>query len=176
MDNLKTVFGKSYQYFSDLKSMNDDTQIWIMTTQLVVEDSPSYRPGCVTNGRVWQPHEVTGIKLTGDASRSQSSSSLPGRLSGTGVYYVSLWWEQCARRFGHLDSDSWRELGISSPKLKKKKTTWEEKITFYELFSMSGLFLGQKFHVYWIAMNLWPTDLLEAKRLVQTYPTRLLKL
>lgn len=75
-----------------------------MTTQLVVEDSPSYRPGCVTNGRVWQPHEVTGIKvtvikLTGDASRSQSSSSLPGRLSGTGVYYVSL----CDENSVHVD-------------------------------------------------------------------------
>ena len=68
---------------SDLKSMNDDTQIWIMATQLVVEDGPSYRPGRVTNGRAWQPPEipvsrVTVIKLTGGASHFQSSSSLPG--------------------------------------------------------------------------------------------------
>lgn len=168
--------------FSDLKSMNDDTQIWIMTTQLVVEDSPSYRPGCVTNGRVWQPPGITGIKvtaikLTGDAARSQSSSSLPGRrIRNWGLLCITLWWEQCACRFGHLDSDSWREMGISSPKLKKKKQLEKKKIIFYELFSMSGLFLGQKFHVYWIAMNLWPTDLLEANRPLQTYLTRLLKL
>lgn len=158
--------------------MNDDTQIWIMTTQLVVEDSPSYRPGCVTNGRVWQPHGITVIKLTGDAAHSQGSSSLPGRpIRNWGLLCITLWWEQCACRFGHLDSDSWRELGISSPKLKKKKNHLrKKKIIFYELFSMSGLFLGQNFHVYWIAMNLWPTDLLEANRLVQTYATRLLKL
>lgn len=120
--------------FSDLKSMNDDAQIWIMTTRLVVEDSPSYRPGCVTNGRVRQLREVTVIKvtvikLTGDASRSQSSSSLPGPpIRNWGLLCITLWWEQCARRFGHLDSDSWRELGISSPKLKKKKPLEKKKL------------------------------------------------
>ena len=112
--------------------MNDDTQIWIMTTQLVVEDSPSYRPGCVTNGRVWQPHGITVIKLTGDAARSQSSSSLPGRpIRNWGLLCITLWWEQCACRFGHLDSDSWRELGISSPKLKKKKKPLEKKKNYF---------------------------------------------
>ena len=30
--------------FSNSKSKNDDTQIRITKTQLVVEDSPSYRP------------------------------------------------------------------------------------------------------------------------------------
>lgn len=83
MDNLTTVFRKSYQYFFWFKVYE-----WWHTNMKNGHSAGSWRRAELQAGTChkWEsvvaPEitviKVTVIKLTGDASRFQSSSSLPG--------------------------------------------------------------------------------------------------
>lgn len=138
MDNLKTVFRKSYQYFFWFKvyewwhtSMNNDhpTGGW-RQSELQARMCHKWESVAAAWGHRHQGHSHQAHRWCVSFPKQQLFAWAP--IRNWGLLCITLWWEQCACRFGHLDSDSWRELGISPPKLKKKKPLEKKK-----LFSMN---------------------------------------